>query len=95
VVAGVRNVVFEPTSPSKPDWINHTLKQIENAFNWKHPAIISSHRANFSGYMDPENRKIGLSALKELLAKITRRWPDVEFLSSAQLYELIVQKDEN
>jgi len=94
VVAGVRNVVFEPTSAMQADWVSHTLKQIDKAFSWNHPAIISSHRANFSGYMDPDNRKTGLSALKDLLTKITRKWPDVEFLSSAQLFELIVPKNE-
>ncbi len=95
VVAGVRNVVFEPTSAMQSDWVSYTLGQIDKAFSWNRPAIVSSHRANFSGYMDPDNRETGLSALKELLAKITSRWPDVEFLSSAQLYELIVPKDEN
>ena len=94
-MAGVRNVVFEPTSAMQSDWVSYTLGQIDKAFSWNRPAIVSSHRANFSGYLDPDNRETGLSALRELLARITSRWPDVEFLSSSQLYNLIVPKDEN
>jgi hypothetical protein len=65
------------------------MKQIETAFFWNKPAIISSHRVNFCGHIDPKNREIGLSALKELLQKIVKKWPDVEFMSSVELGVLI------
>lgn len=83
----VRNVVFEPTNERGFDWVPYTLKQIEAAFRWRKPAIISSHRVNFCGHIDPENRKQGLNALKKLLQKIVQRWPEVEFVSVAQLVE--------
>ena len=85
----VRNCVFEPTHKSGIDWVGYTLKQIEAAFRMNKPAIISSHRVNFCGHIDSENRKKGLNSLKELLKKIVNRYPDVEFLTSTQLASLI------
>jgi len=85
----VRNVVFEPTHDRGVDWVSFSLKQIETAFFWNRPAIISSHRVNFCGHIDPKNREKGINALKELLHKIIGRWPDVEFMSANELGDLI------
>lgn len=85
----VRNVVFEPTDDRGVDWVSYALKQIEAAFRWNRPAIISSHRVNFCGHIDPKNRKKGLEALKELLKKVTTRWPEVEFMAANELGKLI------
>jgi len=87
----VRNVVFEPTDDRGVDWVNYTLKQIEAGFRWNRPAIISSHRVNFCGHIDPMNRKVGLTALLQLLKKIVERWPEVEFLSAGELAEAIIE----
>lgn len=84
----VRNVVFEPTHGT----INHVekaFKQIKTAFFWHKPAIISSHRVNFCGHIDEKNRKKGLDSLSSLLSKIVNEWPDVEFMGSSELGELI------
>lgn len=75
----VRNCVFEPTD-SDIDWVSFTMKQIEAAFFWGKPAIISSHRVNFCGHIDPKNRAKGITDLKNLLNKIVQKWPDVEFV---------------
>lgn len=85
----VRNVVFEPTQNRDVDWVSFAMKQIEAAFRWNRPAIISSHRVNFCGHIDEQNREKGLNALQELLTLITNRWPDVEFLAANELGELI------
>ena len=85
----VRNVVFEPTHDRGFDWVNFTLKQIEAAFFWNKPAIISSHRVNFCGHIDPKNREKGISAFGGLLQKIIQRWPDVEFMAANELGDLI------
>ena len=85
----VRNVVFEPTHNRGFNWVDFTFKQVEAAFLWNKPANISSHRVNFCGYIDEENRKIGLTALKELLVKIVKRWPEVEFISADELGDMI------
>jgi len=70
------------------DWVSFTMKQVEAAFRWGKPANISSHRVNFAGHINPENRKEGLAQLKNLLDKIVKKWPDVEFMSSENLAKL-------
>jgi hypothetical protein len=84
----VRNVVFEP-SLGEVDHVSHALRQIQDAFFWNSPVIISSHRVNFCGHIDELNRKNGLSSLHELISKILMKWPDVEFLSAPELADLI------
>jgi hypothetical protein len=84
----VRNVVFEPTF-NATDWVGLALNQIETAFFWKKPAIISSHRVNFCGHIDPKNRDKGLNDLKLLLKEIVTRWPEVEFMSADELAETL------
>ncbi|MBM6499837.1 hypothetical protein [Flavobacterium macrobrachii] len=88
----VRNVVFEPTEDRGIDWIDFTLKQIETAFRWNKPAIISSHRVNFCGHIDEKNREKGLKSLESLLQEIVKKWPDVEFMSADELGNCIVKK---
>ncbi|TVL99744.1 MAG: hypothetical protein CV087_16985 [Candidatus Brocadia sp. WS118] len=88
----VRNVVFEPTDARGIDWVNYTLEQIEAAFRWNRPAIISSHRVNYCGHIDPRNREEGLSTLKTLLKKIVRRWPAIEFISAGELAKIIIEE---
>jgi hypothetical protein len=85
----VRNVVFEPTDKNSTYGVNYGIKQIEAAFRWRRPAIISSHRVNFCGHIDEGNRKEGLQSLKILLNRITKRWPDVEFMAANELGDLI------
>ncbi len=88
LVSIVRNCVFEPTV-SGVNWIEYTLKQIEAAFFWNKPAIISSHRVNFCGNIDVKNREAGLINLKGLLCKIVDKWPEVEFISIDELVKEI------
>lgn len=85
MVYSVRNVVFEPTYERGVDWVNYTFKQIETAFRWNKPAIISSHRVNFCGMLDEKNRAKGLHSLKILLSKIVNKHPDVMFVGLGEL----------
>ena len=85
----VRNVVFEPSEPRGFNWVDYTFKQVEAAFRMGKPANISSHRVNFSGGIDETNREKGLAALKALLKKVVKNFPDVEFLSVAELADMI------
>lgn len=91
IVQIVRNVVFEPTDPRGFNWVDYTFKQIEAAFRMGKPANISSHRVNFVGGIDEANRDKGLTALKVLLAKIVKHFPDVEFLSVDELKNTILK----
>lgn len=83
-----RNAFFEPNAKSK-DWVDSCLKEVEIAFQWHKPAVISSHRANYIGGLNENNRKESLKALHELLSTICQRWQDVEFMTSTELGELI------
>jgi hypothetical protein len=95
-VAIVRNCMFEPND-SEIDWINFTLRQVRAAFFWGKPAIISSHRVNFCGHIDPTNRKKGLEALRSLLRRIVGEFPDVEFVAVDELVRIMLssRKQEN
>jgi hypothetical protein len=88
-----RNCFFEPGQSGK-DWIDSCLYDIKTAFRWHKPAIISSHRVNYIGAINPANRDNGLLLLSRLLLEIIRIWPDVEFMTTPQLGELM-NKDEN
>jgi len=85
----VRNVVFEPTDARGVNWLSGPMQQIGAAFRLRRPAIISSHRVNFSGYIDPKNRKLGLTALRNLLQQVVKKWPDVEFVGAHELGQTI------
>lgn len=85
----VRNVTFEPYSNPEKDWIAFAMKEIENAFFWKTPAIISMHRINFVSEMSVENRDENLVLLKNLIKTILEKHPEVEFMSSDELFNLL------
>jgi hypothetical protein len=80
--------LFEP-SESKSDWVNKCFKNIEIAFRWNKPAIISTHRLNFIGSIFEENRTNNLKMLDSLLSAILIKWPEAEFISSADLAAII------
>ena len=52
--------------------------------------MISAHRENFIGSIFEENRTQSLEKLEELLKTVQKRWPDVKFISSAKLAELMI-----
>lgn len=89
----VRNVFFEPYSNSNKDWIDSTLNEIDNAFKLKKPAIISSHRVNFIGRINKENRDNTLSILDALIKRVKKRWPDIEYMNTVQLGDLIADSN--
>lgn len=89
-----RNCFFEPSSmehAANTDWIGNCLKEIETAFRWGKPATISSHRVNYIGFLHPENRARGLKQFNELLTKMLKRWPDIEFMTSVELGNHILE----
>lgn len=88
----VRNVDFEPSSNPSLDWVDRALVQVELAFRMRKPAVISTHRVNFMGGLDPRNRDRGLEALSRLLKGIRKNWPEVEFMNTVELGDLITGK---
>jgi hypothetical protein len=88
-----RNAFFEPVTWGEhghiSDWVESCLNDINIAFRWKKPAVISSHRVNYVGSISPKNREKGLKSLKELMSRALKRWPDMEFMTSTELGDLI------
>lgn len=82
-------MVFEPSSDLHKDWLNECKRQIEICLKNGNPIIISSHRVNFVGRINKKNRDNSLRQLLELLKWVSLKWPDVEFMSSDELGEVI------
>jgi hypothetical protein len=83
----IRNCSFEPSLDNSGT--NKTIQEIQNAFFWKKPAIISTHRINFIGDIVESNRTKNLKDFELLLKNILKMWPNVEFVSSNVLGEII------
>lgn len=81
----VRNAMFESNISQSESAVDRCLYDIEQAFKLRQPAIISNHRACFTGRIDDNNRKKGLFELDLLFSKIVKKWPDVEFISINEL----------
>jgi len=85
----VRNVTFEPSLSNSPDLTGSCLKEIDIAFRMRKPAVISSHRINYVGYIDEKNRDKNLQLLKHILENVIKRWPDIEFMTTVELGKII------
>jgi hypothetical protein len=84
----VRNVLFEPALNKKINWVNNAIESIAIAFFWDKPAIVASHRINYVAGLSGVNRAYNLEQLDELLNKVLKKWPDIEFINSEQLLDL-------
>jgi len=85
-----RNAFFEP-SDSLRDEVNACMADIDLAFKWKKPAVISSHRVNYIGSLVSANRDKNLKQLRDMLNAIIKKWPDVEFMTSSELGYIITK----
>lgn len=89
-----RNGLFEPSINQNTDWVAKAMESIATAFVWKKPAVIGTHRLNYVGSLVPENSRRNLKALELLLTQVLKIWPDVEFVSSAELAKLYQNSNE-
>lgn len=85
----VRNAHFEPSQNRDKDHISDVLRSAEIAFRWGKPLIIGTHRLNYIGFIDKPNRDRGLILLTELLERILDKWPDIEFMSTDKLVDIL------
>jgi hypothetical protein len=83
-----RNCFFEPSQIGKA-WVESCLADISMAFRWRNPVIIGTHRVNYIGAINPLNREQGNLQLQQLLTAMIATWPDIEFMTSSELGELI------
>jgi hypothetical protein len=81
----IRNVEFEPSSNPDADWTNRSMAEIAAAFRFGKPAIVSVHRVNFIGGLDPQNRSKGLESFESLIKNVLKKWPEVRFMHSETL----------
>lgn len=84
-----RNAFFEPNDYSVEDWESVALSNISQCFKNKKPAILSTHRVNYTSRLNKGNGAAGLYQLGELLRKIVAQWPDVEFMDTRTLVKVI------
>ena len=80
----VRNCAFEPVTGGDAA-IASCFEQIAAAFMMHKPAIISSHRLNYIGHFDENNRTENLKRLRTLLEMVKKHWPEVIFVNGREL----------
>ena len=90
----VRNCQFEPSmwmlrGVSSEECVARGLRYIADAFKAHQPAVVCSHRVNYVGGIDKDNRAKCLGCLDVLLGQVVKEWPEVRFMSSDQLGELM------
>lgn len=88
IIYEVRNCSFEP-STTEGYSTNKLMEEIECVFKKKHIAVISSHRINYVGGIDINNRIKNLRLLDEFLSTLLNKYPDIEFISSDQLIDIL------
>lgn len=84
----IRNCAFEPANAVGNE-ADKALSQIKNAFDAKKIAVFSTHRINYVGGLDENNRTKNLKLLDKLLTGIVKQYPDVEFWSSDKLIDIL------
>lgn len=84
----MRNCTFEPRK--KGLGLERCLADIKRAFWFHKPAVISTHRVNYVGTIDPAAAAHSRKELSQLIGAILSRWPDTEFLTSDALYKRLI-----
>ena len=89
IVHLVRNCLFEPSINGEKNSIIDCMWQINKAFKKNKPAVICTHRLNYIGSISLNNRLDNINALDILLTEIEKKYPDVIYMSSDELYRRI------
>ena len=90
-----RNCFWEPSTKIEYNYFGDCMKRIEIAFKHHKAANICAHRVNFIGSIDYSNTDRNLPEFARLLQEIVKRWPDVEFITSDQLGEIIENSNQH
>mgnify|MGYP006267852059 CR=1 FL=1 len=90
-----RNCTFEPYKNMNHDHVDQCLKEISIAFRCGKPAVISSHRINYTSRISSEISDRALFDLSRLLGTIVKKWPDVRFINSSQLANIMKEPKAN
>lgn len=87
-----RNCTFEPYKNLGSE-VENCIKEMEIAFRWNKPAVINSHRINFTSRVNVSLRDESLDKLSLLLSRILKKWPDVEFMNSSSLANVMLNQE--
>lgn len=93
MVYTTRNCTLEPLTAQST--VDQCVWQISKAFEVGLPAIVCSHRFNYTSRVSRKVRDKGLSILDGVLEAVTHKWPDVEFLSSDKLALRIIEGNQD
>jgi hypothetical protein len=85
----VRNASFEPSLLGSQAVVESCMNELSTSFLWGKPAIITTHRVNYVGGIQEQNRTNSLKLLETLIGGVLKKWPDVEFMSTVQLGDVI------
>lgn len=83
----IRNCSFEPSTTSG-DIVANTVAQVERCFRRNVPAIISTHRINYTSRISKDNAINNLKMLDSLLEELMLRHPSLEFVTSDKLLSI-------
>ena len=89
----VRNCSYEPAYYHNPEaCAKACFKEVSYAFAHRKPAIINSHRFNYMDTIQPGNAAKNREGLQNLLEMVLQAYPDVQFISSAEMHRRMREK---
>ena len=91
----IRNCRFEPATKEGGMNAESLMQQVDNTFKKRKLAVFSTHRINYVGGIDEQNRKNTLRLLDDFLTKLLHKYPDVVFLSSDKLIDIFKNNEDS
>lgn len=85
----IRNCHFEPSEREADQNLQNIITGINTTLNQHKIAVVSTHRMNYVSSLDGNNRVRTLQLLDNLLKWLTTNYPNIEFISSDKLTEII------
>ena len=88
MVSLVRDIYFEPSFGHSAESMT---SKIESKFRMRKPALLETHRFNFAGHSAQLERSV--EELDKLLSWLVEKFPDIAFLTPAQLARCYIEED--
>ncbi len=86
----LRNCSYEPAYfQDAENSAENCYQEVKRSFKKGKPAIINTHRFNYIASISSENAKNNLIGLKKLLTRLKKEFPEIEFISTPELVEII------
>lgn len=88
-VYSIRNCFFEPATNEGGSTVENLLRQVDITFSKNKIAVFSTHRINYVGGLFEQNRTQSLVLFDEFLKKVLEKYPDLEFMHSDSLINVL------